>query len=58
MSQQEFSRRNFLRRASLATTALGVSSPAFAREPSDKATGGSVWPEPSKQEGNNLNLIL
>jgi arylsulfatase A-like enzyme len=58
MSQQELSRRNFLRRASLATTALGVSSPSFARETSDKATCGSVWQEPPKQGGNNLNLIL
>jgi arylsulfatase A-like enzyme len=57
MSQHRFSRRNFLRRASLAT-ALGTSSHVFGREPLHKTECGSDWQEPPKQEGNNLNLIL
>src|SRR5262245_66540568 len=58
MSQSELSRRNFLKQASLATAGVGVSSSAFAGKTSDKAGGGSVWQEPPKQEGSNLNLIL
>ncbi len=57
MSKPEFSRRNFLRRISLAGTALGVSSSAIARDKSATECG-SIWEQLPKQEGNNLNLIL
>jgi arylsulfatase A-like enzyme len=58
MTPSAFSRRNFLKRASLATTSLGISSSAFSRELSDQMKCGSVWQEPASQPGNNLNLIL
>jgi arylsulfatase A-like enzyme len=57
MARRDLSRRNFLKSASVATAAaLGSSRAATSQEqPGDC---GSVWEKPSKQTGNNLNLIL
>lgn len=58
MNKKGSARRNFLKQASLATAALGIPSPASGRRKLPPPDCGSVWEQPPKQQGNNLNLIL
>jgi arylsulfatase A-like enzyme len=58
MSKRAFSRRNFLKNASVAAAALGNPLAAAGRGQSSAVDCGSIWQRPPKQQGNNLNVIL
>jgi arylsulfatase A-like enzyme len=57
MPKLSFSRRNFLKTATVGAAA-GVSGIPTAGQEYEASPCGSVWERPPKQQGNNLNLIV
>ena len=61
MAKDDVSRRKFFRRASGATTALGLTGCSQPPAPVARTAGdacGSHWEAPPKQKGNNLCLHI
>ena len=59
MKKRGISRRGFLKSASVVSAAtLASGAPGASAKAATPAECGSIWQQPPKQTGNNLNLIL